>query len=408
MAGFFMNVDQEILYRLLTKKIKREDVLWLARVIIFHDCTVNYRFKGNQRLLGRIPPHKTLFKVGPHKGLPIGNLSSQFFANVYLNELDQFIKRRLRCRYYLRYCDDVLLLDPSPERLAEWRMAIEGFLRGKLQLRPNEQQDRLRPVSSGIDFLGYIVRRRYVLARRRVVNHFKEKLVDFETRLGETSIVSGKGREITTWQYPAVTMDALRAVTASYLGHFSWADTHHLVKGFFATPVLRAAFILNKGRLIPRYALPGKKETLRIAYGWWTREEGIATVPYHEETLYPLWIGKGLETKVLIFFPVGRFYEFYGDQAKSAKEILGLKFVTGLRGFQEGCGFHRRLLGRYLGRARNAGYHVALIQAERGLDGKVRRRLARLFRSHAPVKEVVSLDDRGDTPLLQGNFHLGG
>ena len=144
--------------------------------------------------MARIPAHKTLFKVASGKGLPIGNLSSQFFANVYLNELDQFVKHRLKCQYYLRYCDDLLLLDPSSERLAECRTAIETFLREKLLLRPNEQQDRLRPVSSGIDFLGYIVRRRYVLVRRRVVNHFKEKLAGFDKLLGETSFLGRKGR----------------------------------------------------------------------------------------------------------------------------------------------------------------------------------------------------------------------
>ncbi len=380
-AGFFMNVDKEILCRLIKKKIKREDALWLTQVMIFHDCTVDYRFKGNERLLERIPPHKTLFKVPSGKGLPIGNLSSQFFANVYLNELDQFVKHRLKCKYYIRYCDDFLLLDPSPQKLMRWRETIEGFLREELLLRPNVQQDRLRPVSSGIDFLGYIVRRRYVLARRRVVNHFKEKLANFEKCLAEPVPVSGRGREIRAWQYPVLTMDALRAVTASYLGHFSWADTHGLVlKLFEKHAVLRAAFILDDGRLIPRYAPPGKNATFRAAYRWWAPEKGSAVAPGVRGHFYPLWTGGGFETKALIFFPVGLFYEFYGYQAWLARNVLGLKPVLGLRGFRYGCGFHRRWLGRFLMKALNAGYHVALIRAEKTLDGMVHRRLVKLFR----------------------------
>ncbi len=420
-AGFFMNVDREILYRLISKKIKREDVRWLARVMILHDCTKDYRFKGNPGLLDRIPPHKTLFKVTPGKGLPIGNLSSQFFANVYLNELDQFVKRRLKCRYYIRYCDDFLLLDRSPAKLSEWRAEIEAFLREKLLLQPNESQGRLCPVSSGIDFLGYIVRRRYVLVRSRVVNHFREKLEEFDNRLGETSFVGskrrrlsvvGKGRggsplvgrmnphlqdcaeekgirKITAWQYPPETMNALRATTASYLGHFSWANTHRLVQKLFAKhAVLRAAFTLRNGGLIPRYAPRGKRENLRSSYRWWAPEKGAAALPGIPGNLYPLWTGGDIETKVLIFFPVGSFYEFYGYQARLGQEVLGLKPVTGLRGFREGCGFHRRWLGRFLIKALNAGYHVALIRAERGLDGRVRRRLARLFREKGIVGQA--------------------
>ena len=106
-----------------------------------------------------------------NKGLPIGNLNSQFFANVYLDGFDHFVKHTLKCRHYIRYCDDFVLLSHDPEELREWRERIAGFLRDRLVLELNPHRERLRPVSDGIDFLGYIVRRDYLLVRRRVVNN---------------------------------------------------------------------------------------------------------------------------------------------------------------------------------------------------------------------------------------------
>ncbi len=116
--NYFMSIDKEILFALLAPKIHDDDVLWLTRLLVFHDCTQDYLLKGDPELLARIPPHKTLFGAGPNQGLPIGNLNSQFFANVYLNGLDQFVKHQLQCRHYLRYCDDFVLLAPERETTA--------------------------------------------------------------------------------------------------------------------------------------------------------------------------------------------------------------------------------------------------------------------------------------------------
>lgn len=118
--SFFVSIDKGILLSLIKKRIKDPEILWLAKKIIDHDPTTNYTQKGSLKLLQSVPPHKSLFgKVAC--GLPIGNLTSQFFANVYLNELDQFIKHSLKCRYYLRYMDDLLLLNSSKEQLLTWR-----------------------------------------------------------------------------------------------------------------------------------------------------------------------------------------------------------------------------------------------------------------------------------------------
>jgi len=75
-------------------------------VEIYHDCTENYVYRGPPGAYARVPAHKTLAGVPKNKGLPIGNLNSQFFANVYLDGFDQFVKHTLKCQHYIRYCDD--------------------------------------------------------------------------------------------------------------------------------------------------------------------------------------------------------------------------------------------------------------------------------------------------------------
>ena len=109
--GFFYNINKEILYRIVAKRVRDKAILWLARVIIFHDCTKDVVFKGKKSLIEEISAHKTLFNTQNRRGLPIGNLTSQFFANMYLDVLDQFVKHQLKAGYYIRYCDDFVLLD---------------------------------------------------------------------------------------------------------------------------------------------------------------------------------------------------------------------------------------------------------------------------------------------------------
>ena len=99
-----------------------------------------------------MPAHKTLFNAENERGLPIGNLTSQFFANVYLNELDQFVKHHLKARYYMRYCDDFVLLDERIERLLEWKEKIKDFLNVKLRLALNDRRQAIGPIRNGIDF----------------------------------------------------------------------------------------------------------------------------------------------------------------------------------------------------------------------------------------------------------------
>jgi hypothetical protein len=178
--------------------------------------------KGDAGLYAKLPLHKSLFSCSPDKGLPIGNLNSQFFANVYLNALDQFVKHTLKCRWYLRYCDDFVLLASDRTQLQEWRVRIAEFLRERLLLELNPARERLQPVGDGVDFLGYIVRRDYLLVRRRVVGHLRERLRQFEKALVQ------EGPDYTRYKFDAALLDELNAVLASYLGHFKLADSYVL------------------------------------------------------------------------------------------------------------------------------------------------------------------------------------
>jgi len=142
-SGFFMAIDHNILHRLFEKLILEQnkpicwqkEVLWLAKTIIFNKPTQNYVVKGDTSLFKFIPPRKSLFHSGARCGLPIGNYSSQFSANLYLNELDHFIKRELGCRYYVRYVDDLILLNANKDILNIWKDRISGFLQEKLNLK---------------------------------------------------------------------------------------------------------------------------------------------------------------------------------------------------------------------------------------------------------------------------------
>jgi hypothetical protein len=239
--SFFMSIDKTILFRLLEKKIMSEyekqsnqnaayALLYLIWVTIFHDCTKNYVFKGNPESLKHIPPHKSLFKIPPNKGLPIGNLTSQFFANVYLNELDQFVKHQLKCRYYMRYVDDFILVSHDKNQLMEWKAAIEIYIAKHLELTLKESYT-LRRVSEGANFLGYIVRPNYILVRNRVVNNFKNRMqalhdeICHQTTYNEKPVLKilNNGEKIFE----------LQQVVSSYLGHFKHANSYDLRKKLF-------------------------------------------------------------------------------------------------------------------------------------------------------------------------------
>lgn len=171
MANFFVSIDKNILHGLLARKITEPRVMWLTDTILFHDPRENVRVKSTPGLLALIPPHKSLFNQPAHLGLPIGNLSSQFFANVYLNLLDHFVKHQIGARHYVRYVDDMVLLHESPEWLNSARRDIGSFVAERLGLALNPRKTILQPIDRGVDFVGQIIKPwRRVLRRTTIEN----------------------------------------------------------------------------------------------------------------------------------------------------------------------------------------------------------------------------------------------
>jgi len=171
----------------------------------------------------RLPAHQRLRHAAPGCGLPVGNLTSQFFANVYLDPLDQSLKHNLKVRHYVRYVDDLVLLGDSDEQLQQWQREIERFLRDELHLA-FRQGARPRPCADGIDFLGYVVFTHHRRVRQRVVSRCQARLQAWHRCCR-----------------PALRRDALgpadfaqvQALLGSYWGHFAHADSVRLRRHFF-------------------------------------------------------------------------------------------------------------------------------------------------------------------------------
>lgn len=346
--NFFMTIDKEILYRMLERKVMDENILWLVRIIIFHNPVDNCIIKGEKNLIKHLPPHKSLFHThDKNKGLPVGNLTSQFFANVYLNELDQYVKHILKCKYYIRYCDDFLILDKSLERLKEVKGRISEFVTDKLNLSLNDKYRSIMPVSNGIDFLGYIIRQDYMLVRRRVVNNLRSKLNWFKKML-----ISEQGG-IRIIKYDGDFLEKLRSVIASYIGHMKWADTYSL-RGAISKrySFLKEYFSFDDGKVKPLYRYCEVFPSVRRQYHYYANKF------------------RGM----VIFFQVGCFYEFYGELRSEVMDILCLKK---LNKSQRGViyGLPVRLENRYSKRLVEEGITVIIIKETDRYIGRIKERL---------------------------------
>ncbi len=140
---------------------------YLTRVIALHDPLTNCMRRGKATDWIGLPREKSLFYSPEGCGLPIGNLTSQLFSNIYLNELDQYIKRTLRCRYYGRYVDDFYIVSCDREWLLSLRRPIADFVEKHLGLSLNEGKTIVAEARRGVEFLGAYVKPR----RRYVSNH---------------------------------------------------------------------------------------------------------------------------------------------------------------------------------------------------------------------------------------------
>jgi len=181
-AKYFYNIDHSQLKQIIRKKIKCEDTLWLIDHIIDSD--------------------------GSDRGIPIGNLTSQLFANIYLNEIDYFVKQDLGIKYYVRYMDDIVILGNNKSELWDIFEQIKQYINNDLHIVFNGKT-KLFPLSQGIDFLGYRQFYEFSLLRKRCI--IKNKL-----NLLKLSKLYNSGK---------ISFDKINQSIQSFIGHSKWANS---------------------------------------------------------------------------------------------------------------------------------------------------------------------------------------
>jgi len=184
---YFATMNHQILINILRRKIKDEDFIWLIKVILDN------------------------FDTPKGRGLPLGNYTSQFFANIYLNDLDYFIKHRLKAKYYIRYVDDFVILHKEKKVLENFKIKIEKYLKNlRLELHPDKSE--IHALRNGIAFLGYRIFYHYKLLRKRNQKHFFNKFKN----------------KIELYHQGAMSKDKLESFLQGWFGYSKFADTYKL------------------------------------------------------------------------------------------------------------------------------------------------------------------------------------
>ena len=160
---YFQEVNHDVLLKIIQRKINDEKTIWLIKQIL-GNVSVNSGGTDFERI----------------KGMPLGNLTSQFFANIYLHELDYFVKHTLKTKYYIRYVDDFVILHSFKEQIEKWKVEIDRFLREKLNLELHPQKSKIISLSRGIDFVGFRNFWHYKLLRRRNVTMINFKIENYK------------------------------------------------------------------------------------------------------------------------------------------------------------------------------------------------------------------------------------
>ena len=195
-SKFFFNINREILFELIKRKIKDKNFLEFTKKIIFYDEE----------------------KVG----IPIGNYTSQFFANIYMNELDKYIKETLKIEYMVIYMDDFVLLLKSKKQAKETLNKIETFLTEKLELKLNSKTAYFKE-SQGINFCGFRIWKTHRLLREQSKKKMKRKLKNFQK----------------LYQKGKIELPYITACINSWKGHSKHCNSYHLVNKMLNEFVLK-------------------------------------------------------------------------------------------------------------------------------------------------------------------------
>jgi hypothetical protein len=208
---YFPSIDHQILRHILARKIPCPSTMWLIDQVLASGIGV----LAEEYEMVWFPGDDLLASLRP-RGLPIGNLTSQFWANCYLNDFDHFVKRILRCPGYVRFVDDFLLFAPDKATLWQWRKGVIDYL-AQLRLTLHLEKAQVRPVAEGIPFLGFIV----YPQRRRVKGR---KVVHFRRRLRQ---------RLADYQGGRILLDQVDASVQGWVNHVRYGNSVGLRKATF-------------------------------------------------------------------------------------------------------------------------------------------------------------------------------
>jgi hypothetical protein len=175
-ANFFNSIDRQTVINLAERYVSEPWLQTLMRQVILHDPRTNFMMRSPSSLFALVPRHKSFLHATDGKGLPIGNLTSQFFANLYLNELDQYVKHGLKAKYYGRYVDDMLLFHEDHDILNIWYGQMDEFLKSKLGLHLHPNKKHLNRADTGINFTGFIINPGRTYLRQTSLSGCQQKL----------------------------------------------------------------------------------------------------------------------------------------------------------------------------------------------------------------------------------------
>lgn len=213
-SKYFYRVDHKVLIDILRKRIADKNLLWLLETIINYD-EISFGLKLN----GNVDNEEDRIKG---KGMPIGNLTSQMFANLYLNELDQYCKRTLGIHFYVRYMDDVIILSDDKKKLHEYKNLIQVFLEDKLKLNLNNKT-AIRPISLGVEFVGYRLWPTHVKIRKKTALKMKRRLKYVKKQ----------------FERKELTLDKVNATVQSYMGILKHCNSYSLQCSIFDNYILK-------------------------------------------------------------------------------------------------------------------------------------------------------------------------
>ena len=196
---FFHSINHDILISIIQKKVIDPEMIWLIKLLL-ESFPIRAQFERERE------------RERESKACPIGNLTSQLFANIYLNELDQYVTRELHIKNYIRYTDDFVVVHHNREFLAQLITTIRVFLHVELDLKLHPNKVSIRKYRQGIDFLGYVALPRATVLRTKTKNRILRKIKERLLQLKEDEITEEKFMQILN----------------SYLGVLSHANSHKL------------------------------------------------------------------------------------------------------------------------------------------------------------------------------------